>query len=67
LQETLRLRGEPADKGRVDAFIQAVDRECARVLAKPDIAAAEAVRSLASTAIDRAKKYGPVLAYTPGT
>ena len=30
MAETLRWRGEDADVGRVDAFTQAIDRECAR-------------------------------------
>jgi hypothetical protein len=41
MPETLRWRGEDADVGRVDAFTQAIDRECARVLAKSGIAAEE--------------------------
>jgi hypothetical protein len=67
MEATLKWRGEAADVGRVDAFVQAVERECARVTGKPGIAAddAAAVRVLASAAINRAQTAGRVLAYSP--
>jgi hypothetical protein len=69
MAETLRWRGEDADVGRVDAFAGDRPGVCSRVgqVRHCGGGGAEAVRSLASAAIDRAKKYGRVLAYTPGT
>jgi hypothetical protein len=67
MEATIKWRGEASDVGRVAAFVQHIERECARVTSKPDISTdeAEQVRALASAAIDRAQAAGRVLAYSP--
>jgi hypothetical protein len=67
METTIQHRSMAADIGRLDAFVMAVKRQCARVTGKPGIpeADAEQVRALADAAIERAKRHGRVLAYSP--
>jgi len=67
MEVTLKWRGEDTNIGRVKAFVQAVERETARVCSKPGVSDADKqqIRKLAYEAIDRAQKYDRVLAYSP--
>jgi hypothetical protein len=69
MAETLRLRGEDADVGRVDAFTQATDGSVLACWPSPALRRRRRrrfVRSRQPLSTAR-RRYGRVLAYTPGT